>query len=121
MRYAIEPQGAAERLAIWLGLAPVAAIDVLVPLVQTRAIMAAVKLGIFEAMREGPRTVEELVRSCQLDRNCLELVLRVLASTGYARRHGARYTLSRLGRRTLLRNSPGELCGYVELNYQQWH
>jgi hypothetical protein len=120
VRYAIEPRGTAERLAIWLGLAPVAAIDVLVPLVQTRAIMAAVTLGVFEALRDGPRTPEDLARSCRLDGDCLELLLRVLASTRYARRLGARYALSRVGRRTLLRGSPAELCGYVELNYQQW-
>ena len=120
MRYAIEPHGAAERLAIWLGLAPIAAIDVLVPLVQTRAIMAAVKLGVFEALRDGARTPEEVAQSCRLDGNCLELLLRVLASTRYTRRHGVRYALTRLGRRTLLRGSPGELRDYVELNYQQW-
>ena len=120
MRYTIEPHGAAERLAVWLGLAPIAAIDVLVPLVQTRAIMAAVKLGVFEALRDGARTPQEVAQSCQLDDDCLQLLLRVLASTRYARQHGARYALTRLGRRSLLSGAPGELRGYVELNYQQW-
>ena len=119
MRYAIQPDGTAERLALWLGLAPVPAIDVLIPLLQVRAIMAAVKLGVFEALRV-PRTAAELARSCELDPHGCELLLRVLASSRYVQKHGARYALRRLAKRTLLRGASKELCGYVELNYAQW-
>lgn len=119
MRYAIQPRGVTEHLALWLGLAPVVAIDVLIPLLQVRAVMAGVRLGVFEALRE-PCTAAQLAQACRLDPRCSELLLRVLSSSRYVRKRGARYALSNLAKRTLLRGAPGELCGYVELNYAQW-
>jgi hypothetical protein len=121
MHYQIVPDNAAERLALWLGLAPIAAIDVLIPLLQVRSIMAAVKLGVFEQLKSGSRNAAELAVACQLDPECLELLLRVLASSRYLRYRGSRYALTPLSRKTLLHGSRSELCGYVELNYEQWH
>jgi hypothetical protein len=120
MRYSIEPEGAAERVALWLGLAPIAAIDVLVPLLQARAIMAATTLGVFEAMRSQPQTARELAATCHLDPECLERLMRVLASSRYVRQRGERYRLTSLAKHSLLRGSKHELCAYVELNYAQW-
>jgi hypothetical protein len=120
MRYAVQPRGAAERLALWLGLAPLPVIDVLVPLLQVRCIMAAVKLGVFEALRAEARTTAELAGALRLDREVLELLLRVLASSRYLKARGGCYGLTRLARATLVRGSARELCSYVELNYEQW-
>src|SRR3954471_8144328 len=120
MRYAVQPRGATERLALWLGLAPLPGIHVLVPLLQVLCIMAAVKLGVFEELRAEPRTTTELADSLQLDREVLELLLRVLASSRYLKMQRRRYGLTRLARATLVRGSARELCSYVELNYDQW-
>jgi hypothetical protein len=120
MRYGIQPQGAAERLALWLGLAPIPVIDLLMPLLQARCIMAAVKFGIFEQLRSEPHTAAELAQTLQLDHEVLELLLRVLASSRYLKRRRESYQLTRLARATLLRGSARELCSYVELNYAQW-
>jgi hypothetical protein len=120
MRYGIEPQGAAERLALWLGLAPLPVIDVLLPLLQARCIMAAVKYGIFERLRSEPHTAAALAAALQLDHEVLALLLRVLASSRYLKLRHGRYELTRVARATLLRGSARELCSYVELNYAQW-
>jgi hypothetical protein len=121
MRYAIEPEGAGERLALWLGLAPLPVIDVLLPLLQVRALMAAVKFGVFEELRSAPRSSAELAESLELAPESVEALLRVLASSRYLKKRGARYCLTRVARATLLRGAPQELRAYVALNYAQWH
>jgi hypothetical protein len=120
MRYRIEADGPLEQLALWLGLAPLPVIDVLIPLLQVRAMMAAVKLGVFEELRRGWLSSEELSQSLRLDPDGLELLLRVLASSRYVRKRGARYGLTRMARSTLLSGSARELRAYVSLNYAQW-
>jgi len=120
MRYELRPSGLAERVALWLGLAPLPVLDVLLPLLQVRALMAAVRLGVIDAMSEGSQSVSEIAARCALDRPTLELLLRVLASSRYVRHQRGRFGLTRLGQATLLTHAPQPLRGYVEHNYAQW-
>ncbi len=120
MRYGIRPDGAVERLALLIDAVPVAAIDVLVPLLKARAIMAGVRLGVFSALASGPRSAEELASRLDLDCECLRLLLRVLVSSQYLRRNGEHFELTSRAAQTLLPNSSAELSAYVEFNYVQW-
>lgn len=119
MLYAIKPEGLAERLALAFGLAPLAALDVLIPLVQVRALMAAVRLGVIEALQR-PARADEVASRCGLDPTTSLLLLRVLASSRYVRQRRGRFELSSTGRAMLLPGGPHELRGYVEHNYAQW-
>lgn len=120
MRYGIEPQGPVEQLALWLGLAPLPVLDVLLPLLQVRCLMAAVKHGVFEELRATPRTSAALAERLKLAPESVEALLRVLASSRYLKRRGSHYCLTRVARATLLRGAPKELRSYVALNYAQW-
>ncbi len=120
MRYGIRPEGAFERLALLIDAVPVPAIDVLVPLLKARAIMAGVRLGIFKTLAAGPRSPEELAAELGLDGECLRLLLRVLVSSQYLRRSGERFELTSRAAQGLLPSGSAELSGYVEFNYVQW-
>jgi len=127
MRYGIIPTRLAERLALWFGRVPVGVADSFFPLVQTRSLMAAVRLGIAEAIGTSETSAAEIARSRNLDAGAVDMLLRVLVSAGYlsvTRRSSnkpAFYRLSSLGRRTLLPGSPLESRGYVMWNFVQWN
>lgn len=126
MRYALIPTRLAERVAFWLGRVPVGVADALLPLVQTRSLMAAVRLGIADAIGTGQVSAVDIARSCNLDAAAVDMLLRVLVASGYLSRSGASsrspalYRLSSLGRRTLLSGSPLEARGYLTWNFVQW-
>lgn len=116
----MKPKGLLERAALWLGRVPAPAVDVLIPLLQARAIMAAVRLGIFAALEESSLSMIELSSRLGLDPEGTGLVLRVLESAGYVRRRRDEYALTRLARRTLLPNGSMSCSHFVEFNYAQW-
>jgi hypothetical protein len=82
--------------------------------------MAAVRLGVFESLRNGSRSCEELGRSLELEAEALELVLRVLAGGGYLTREADHYALSELARQTLLDDVPARVVAYVGLDELAW-
>jgi len=112
MRYTIRPDSLLERLALWTDMVPLPAIDVLVPLIKVRAIMAGVRLGIFSALSPGPLSSGELAARLELDAECLRLLLRVLVSSEYLTQRDEHFALTRRA---------SELHAYVEFNYLQWH
>ncbi len=120
MRYGLRATNPFEWLALRTGQVPVPAADAIYPLVQTRALMTAVRSQVFEGMRHGARLAPDLARELGLDAGVLELLLRTLVSMGYVEQDGAAFGLSPLARRTLLRGSPQELTAYLEWNYLQW-
>jgi ubiquinone/menaquinone biosynthesis C-methylase UbiE len=100
--------------------APRALFDTFLPLVQARAIMAGVSLGVFEALRDGDHSCEELGQSLVLDVEALELVLRMLVGSGYLLREGDRYGLTEAAKQTLLDGARAGLVAYVGLNELAW-
>jgi hypothetical protein len=120
MKYGVIPTNPAEAAAILAEQVPVPMVDAVFGMMKSRGIMAAVELGLFEAMREGPSTPEEIAARKGLDPGCVELLLRWLSLMGYTEIHGDRFSLTRLARRTLLEGSPGEMIGFLKWNYVQW-
>src|SRR5581483_3307390 len=120
MNYGATPTNFAEWLALRAGKVPIPLLDSLYGILKTRALMAGVKLGIFEALAAESRTAAELARELQLDERVLELLLRTLAFAGYLLHKNEKYTLSRLGRQTMIPGGAMELYGYVLWNYEQW-
>lgn len=126
MRYGLIPTRLAERLAVWFGRVPVTVGDCLLPLLQTRSLMAAVRLGIVDALGRREMPAAEVARSCGLDEDSVEMLLRVLVSARYismrppSADRQTRYRLSPLGLRALLPGGSLEARGYVQWNYVQW-
>jgi hypothetical protein len=120
MNVGIIPETLLERVALWLGLVPVPVVDVLFGPLKARILMTGVSLGLFEALRDRPRTAAELAGDLRLDPAGLSLLLRALAHVRYLEQREGRYRLSSLARRTLVEGAPMELSAYVRWNETQW-
>ncbi|WP_049568850.1 methyltransferase [Nonomuraea sp. SBT364] len=73
------------------------------------ALIAAARLGLFEALRDGPLTGGELADARGLDPRATRVLLDSLAGLGYLRRRRGRYRLSRTSRRWLVTGSATSL------------
>ena len=120
MNFGIIPESLGERLALRLGRVPVPIVDLVFGALKGRAIMAGVNLGVFEALRDGPRTPADLAETLQLDRAALESLLRALAHVKYLKFRKDRYHLTSLARRTMVSGAPLELTYYVRWHATQW-
>src|SRR5215510_734190 len=116
MNFGIIPETLFERLALRLGLVPLPIVDMLFGSIKARMIMVGVSLGLFEALRNEPRSAVDLAETLRADSNALECLLRALTHAGYLVRRDEVYTLSRLARRTVVRGAPMDITGYVA-----WH
>jgi SAM-dependent methyltransferase len=120
MRYGIIPQSPDEEREYGPGSPLTPVIDLVMPMLQTRSIMAAVRLGLFEALRDGSRTATDIAGALDLDAQGVDLVMRVLLSAGYTSSDGTRYALTPLARSTLIRGAPQQFLGLAEFTYVQW-
>ena len=120
MKYGAIPSNPLEWLALWMGKVPVPLLDSLFSILKTRAIMAGVSLGVFEALRDGPLAAGEVAAACRLDAECTELLLRLLVGVDYLEQRGQRFALNELSRRTMIAGAEHEMVGYVLWNYWQW-
>jgi 2-polyprenyl-3-methyl-5-hydroxy-6-metoxy-1,4-benzoquinol methylase len=120
MQYGVIPTSLAERVALLAGAVPIPVLDTLFGMLKARIIMAGVRLGVFEALVQEPHPAATLATVLKLDESCLELLLRSLVYCGYLDLDGAQYSLSRLGRSTMVSGAAKELTGFVQWNYTQW-
>jgi hypothetical protein len=94
--------------------------DSLFSIMKARGLMAAVSLGIFDALATNSKSAQELAHELDLDLTSLELLLRCMVWCGYLEQAGDRYTLSQLSRNTMLHQSKMDLTAFVKWNYVQW-
>jgi hypothetical protein len=120
MNVGIIPETILERLGLRLGLAPVPILDVLCAPLKARVVMAGVRLGIFESLRERPRTASDLSEALGFDRGGLDILLRALVQARYLELRLGSYWLSALARRTMVPGAPMQLTAYVRWNEIQW-
>ena len=59
MHFELRGDGILEGLALLGGAVPLVAFEMAIPIVQTRAVMAAARLGVFEALVDGMLLVVE--------------------------------------------------------------
>src|SRR5688572_3678471 len=120
MQYGAIPESIAERIALAAGLVPIPVLDTVFGMLKARFVMAGVRMGIFEALAAGAQTAAALSATLRLDHESLELLLRCLVFAGYLELDGAQFSLSALGRKSMIRGAPKDLTGFVEWNYMQW-
>ena len=82
--------------------------------------MAAVSLGVFEALAHGPRDAAAVAAELKLDVEALELFLRCMVWAGYAEQRGNRFNLTKLSRQTMVAGVPMDMTGFLQWNYVQW-
>ena len=120
MKIAAVPETLLERLITLAGLAPTPIVDTFHAMIVARAVMVATKLGVFEALADGPCTAPEVACQLGVDGRATEKLLNVLVATRYLRFRGGRYALTRLARRWLLRQSPWSVHDNMLLRFMEW-
>jgi SAM-dependent methyltransferase len=88
-----------------------------------RAFATAVRLGVFEQLRNGPCTIRETAVKTGLSESALLLLLESCAVGGYVRSEKDGYGLTSAGRSWLLRDSPQSLVwliAYFETLHRRW-
>ncbi|MGP4099390.1 methyltransferase [Nonomuraea sp. KM90] len=78
------------------------------------AVVAAARIGVFDALRRRPSTGVELAAALGLDPRAADALLRALAGLGYLRAGGGRYRLTRTARLWLTTDSPTSLVAGLE-------
>jgi SAM-dependent methyltransferase len=120
VRYGVIPKGLKERLAAFLGVVPYPMLDVLVAPIQARALIAASRASVFEALGEKSENTTDLARRLSLDESCLDLVLRLLDSMGYVKRSHSLWSLTRLGLKHFGPKAPNPFGDFVAFGAPQW-
>jgi SAM-dependent methyltransferase len=97
-----------ERVVFALGIVPTPLLFGFWGMGTSRVVISGTRLGVFEALADGPRTAEEVARGCGCDPGGMETLLDALNGFGYVRRRGGRYRNARQTTRWLLeRSKPG--------------
>jgi SAM-dependent methyltransferase len=117
MRLGARPDTLIEWLALELNLAPKPLADTQLAFQFARIVMAATKAGLFEALRDGGRTAEDVAVARGTDGRATAKVLDALLAHGYLGFRNGRYELNKLSRKWLLAESPNTLVH--KLNFQQ--
>ncbi|HET9772641.1 MAG TPA: methyltransferase [Acidimicrobiia bacterium] len=121
MRYGLIPDDPTEEAFLSSPIAPMAMIDSVVPLTQAMSLIVGSRRGVFEAMQDGPRTVDELAKSLEVDPGTLQLLLRILTAAGYVAQAGpGSYRLSDMGEAMVLDRSPARQTAWLRVIGREW-
>lgn len=98
------------------GRAPAPMLD-LIGMMASHAVTAGLELGVFDALADGPRTAKELSATLEADQDALDLLLGLLADTGYLERRDHGYANTAAASASLVTGSPA-YYGHV---LHVWH
>jgi hypothetical protein len=100
-----------------LNLVPVPVLDTTGPVMRARIIIAAIEIGVFDALADGPKNYQDLAKIVGATGDSLRLVLDALQGYGYIRRREGLYENTRMARKYLEPRSPfyvGDLVLFQE-------
>jgi hypothetical protein len=117
VRIGIAASNPLEWLALRSGRAPRPLGDVWLAVFQARAVMAGVRLGVFEALADAAVPPAAVAAATDLRPDMVEMLLRLLACTPYVRSRRDGFALTRAGRRFMTRDGAASVAGLMELQY----
>jgi predicted O-methyltransferase YrrM len=119
MRYAVVGENPIESVLMGRALVPTSQTEGYAPM-YARVLLLAAERGMFDALRAGPRTAEEVAASCGTKPAATEKLLNLLATMRYVRRRDDRFTLGRQARRWLLADAPGSIRDQLLMKRLEW-
>lgn len=97
------------KLLLNSGVAPLTLMEVFWGLGQARAVMTATRLGIFEALSDGPADAEHIAEVAACDPHATTVLLNALVGFDYLKRKAGQYSLTSKSSGWLLSDSSGSL------------
>ena len=108
-----------EWLALKAGKVPIPLVESM-GVAKARVVMAAVQLGLFDAIGSERLSAEEAASRCGTHPVSTGKLLNALTGAGYLRKAGETYELAPVTRRWLTKNSPQPLHDYIRMQYLEW-
>lgn len=120
MRFGVIADNPVERIGLASGLVPT-------PMLEPygigfgRALMVATKVGVFDALADGPRAATAVAERCGLDARAAEKLLNLLVGMRYLGRSAdGTYALKRVARKWLLSDSESSIRDMVLMKFLEW-
>lgn len=119
MRVGLMAENPLESALLATGIVPIAMLEGYAP-VYARAAFVATRLGIFEALRDGPLAAEGVASACAIDQRATEKLLNLLVTMRYLRYRDGAYGLAGHVRRWLLADASGSIRDLVLMKELEW-
>lgn len=91
---------------------------------RSKAMFAALELGIFDRLARGPATLDVLARELELNADAAERLLDACVGSGFLRKRDGAYENLPTASAYLVRSSPQALVGYIDysnrVGYRMW-
>jgi len=120
MRLGVIAENLIERMVLKFNAAPVPLIETQIAFSMARSIMSGVKLGVFEAAGDAPRSSLEIAKICSTNPGATEKLLNTLTACGYFTYENGVYALTPKSKKWLLRRSPQNLCDKMLFQFYEW-
>jgi SAM-dependent methyltransferase len=120
MRLAPQPEGLLEWVGMALGMVPTPIGDTSAAQKLARFIMAATRLGLFEALADGPKTAAEVAALAGTHPSATERLLGVMVTARYLTFNDGRFALTPKARKWLLKDAAMSLRDLILFQYLEW-
>jgi len=120
MRLGLIGEGFVERIITRTKIAPTPLMETQIAFSRARAIMAGVKLGIYDAISNGATTPFDVAAACGTDQEATAKLMNTLVGCRYLRHRDGCYKLTPKARKWMLRESPHSLVDKLLFQYDEW-
>ncbi|MEW6682550.1 MAG: class I SAM-dependent methyltransferase [Nitrospirota bacterium] len=120
MRVGMIPENPLEWLLTRANALPFPVADTFVAIIQARAIMAATRLGVFEALSKAPASAPELAAKLSCTDKGIQILLNALVGCGYVAESGGRYDLAPRARKWVTPDDPRSMNRFIDFQYDHW-
>ena len=116
MQLTVSPENPLEWFALHANRVAIPILHVQIMPVLAKAVLEAADKGVFEAARDGPQTLDNLVQTLRLNRKALGELMGLLTAMGYFTYKNDHFGLTRMARRFALKDGPQSVHGMMVFN-----
>ncbi|MEG4574935.1 class I SAM-dependent methyltransferase [Microcoleus sp. N3A4] len=109
MRLSVKPENILEAIALQTRKELSPFLLAMLGMGVSQAVVTAVRLGVFDALKEHPKTAAELAKSLNCDARGMQVLLESLDGFGFVNRQGERYKLTQESKFAKLNPAPKRL------------
>jgi SAM-dependent methyltransferase len=120
MKLGVIPENMIERIGLMTGQVPIPIAHALGGTILARAVIAATRLNVFEALRSRRLAAAAVASACGSDPYATQKLLDALVSSGYLSVRRGAYGLTRMSRTWLLADSPVSLRDAILYESVEW-
>lgn len=120
MRLGVIGENLVERILARTNLAPAPLIETQIAFSMARAIMAGVKVGLYDAIGSHAKTAAEVAATCKTAPEATAKLLDTLVGCRYLTYRDGRYRLTEKSRKWLVTTSPHSIADKLLFQYDEW-